>query len=177
MWAKCRLTWPPASAVRSAREETRPRKAGTSRTSKRKASGNEEPPELEPQPEPDMESDDMDVDEVQPDGGAGEAEDESEGAATPDQTTDDDTEDEDEDQGGTGGGVAKSAPRFRERSDETSNSHDKVAQASQGASTRREPPPKRELPFGRPNTRNKATENKGPRPPADEDDETEDEEL
>ena len=90
------------------------------------------------------------------------------GAATPDRTSDDETEDED----GPGGKTpAPPALRTREKSSGPARSSSKAATLEEAGP----PPPRRELPFGRPATRSKPAR-KQPAPPA-EDDETEDEEL
>lgn len=85
-------------------------------------------------------------------------------AATPDRSTDDETEDE-------GEGAASSVQQTKKESAETSETNASVAQIPKVSHTRAEPPPRRELPFGRPATRSKGVIP----PPTDEAEDTEDE--
>ncbi|KAF2182715.1 hypothetical protein K469DRAFT_728344 [Zopfia rhizophila CBS 207.26] len=150
-----------ASAVQSSREATEPRKAGPSRASKRKAAGKAVAAK------PESESDHMEVD-----GPNVEEENEEEDipeAVTPDRTTDDETEDEE--------GPTSPARQLKDGSAETTGANTTVAQPSKDAHTRPDPPPRRELPFGRPATRSKSTRKQPSPPGGDEDSETEDEEL
>jgi hypothetical protein len=141
-----------------------PRKAGPSRASKRKA-----PAKAVAEQEEEINDDQMEIDESK----AEERDDESgPEAATPDRSDDDETEDE-----GESGGNAPARRSSTFKSTETPGEKAAVAQSLKPASTRVDPPPKRELPFGRPATRNQVQ--KQPSPAADDDDdaETEDEEL
>ncbi len=147
-----------ASAVKSATEEIRPRRANASRASKRKATKAAEPEQL-------SEADQMEIDQANAEE---QAEDSGLGAATPDRTSDDETEDE---HVLAPAAPAPSAPRTRGESSISARSRSRDAVEEEEAS----PPPRRELPFGRPPTRSKTGETKHA-PPAD-DDETEDEEL
>ncbi|KAF2261677.1 hypothetical protein CC78DRAFT_345680 [Lojkania enalia] len=149
-----------ASAVQSTREETRPRKAGPSRASKRKT------PVRATVAEQESDSDQMEIDKSKEE--EQEELDDNSREATPDRTTDDETEDENE-------APARSAPRLRDRSSETDDATATVAQASKDVPKRGEPP-RRELPFARPNTRGKPAA-KQPSPPTADDDETDDDEL
>ncbi|KAF2688737.1 hypothetical protein K458DRAFT_293459 [Lentithecium fluviatile CBS 122367] len=153
-----------ASAVKASREETKPRKAAASRTSKRKATAKAAEPE--PEPEQLSDADQMEIDQAkneEPD------EDSGPGAATPDRPSDDETEDED---GPSGITPASSAAQVRGKSSKPTRS-----QSSEDVPVQDDevPPPRRELPFGRPTTRGRPTQ-KQPAAPM-EDDETEDEEL
>ncbi|KAH7371944.1 hypothetical protein BKA66DRAFT_572513 [Pyrenochaeta sp. MPI-SDFR-AT-0127] len=148
-----------ASAVQSARTGTKTRKAGASRASKRKASAQAAEPVLAG----DSDSDQMEVDQAKT-----EEQDEEEALepGTPDRS-DDETESEDEDDA--------IVPKARDRVSQP-------ARASPGANSTDEEveskgvPPPRSLPFGRPATRSKGSEQK-PLPSAEDDDETEDDEL
>lgn len=145
-----------ATAVQPTRQDAKPRKAGTSRQSKRKAPAQTAEADLKSEPD----SDQMEIDQAK--------EEEQEGdeapAATPD-PSDDETDAEE-----------IVAPSVRAKSE--------TLRASSIAKTSKEevhsdgnPPPKRELPFGRPATRSKRPE-KQPSPAAeDEDDVTDDKEL
>ena len=151
-----------ALAIQSARTET-PRKAGPSRTSKRKAlTRAANAPE-----EQEFDSDQMDIDDAR----TGEQDDAENvpGAATPDRGSDVETESEDE------------APDsgLRGRLSETLRSASTVAQPTKEAKPSSDgPPPPRSLPFGRARTRRKGLEKKPLAPPADDDDdETDNEEL
>ncbi|PSN60316.1 hypothetical protein BS50DRAFT_579467 [Corynespora cassiicola Philippines] len=171
--AGAKLDEPTASAVHSARDETKPRRAGASRTSKRKAPARATPPEPAPAPapapEPDMESDSdqMEIDqpkqEEQVDGS-------DVGAATPDRNSDEETEDEDE--------PSQNVPPSR--STRATRATSAAAEASKDKPVASgPPPPARALPFGKPATRSRATE--GPAAAAaparvvEEEDETDDE--
>ncbi|KAL5390351.1 hypothetical protein DPSP01_001921 [Paraphaeosphaeria sporulosa] len=166
-----------ATTVQATREETKPRKPAASRTSKRKAKA----PEPEPEPEPEQLSDEdqMEVDQAK----AEEQDDDSDegGAATPDRASETETEDEGE------GGFSSKAPAPSTRATRA-----KPAQAPRSSSVTvgssqmstpapnedvGPPPPRRELPFGRPATRSKPPAKQPAPAAADEDDETEDEEL
>ncbi|KAF2274265.1 uncharacterized protein EI97DRAFT_435358 [Westerdykella ornata] len=139
-----------AAAVKSARETTKPRRAGQSRASKRKATAPEEDVSVE------SDSAQMEIDESK-----AEEQDDASGpeAETPDRSTDDETEDEEDT------AVAAAKPEVKTVRSES-------ASTSATPSSKTEPPPRRELPF----LRNKATR-KQPSPPAPDDDETEDDEL
>lgn len=165
-----------ATTVQATREETKSRKPVASRTSKRKAKA----PEPEPEPEPEQLSDEdqMEIDQAK----AEEQDDDSDegGAATPDRASETETEDEGE------GGFSSKAP-----APSTRTTRGKPAQAPRSSSvtvgSRKNtpvpdkdagsPPPRRELPFGRPATRSKPPAKQPAPVAADEDDETEDEEL
>ncbi|KAF2791458.1 hypothetical protein K505DRAFT_351282 [Melanomma pulvis-pyrius CBS 109.77] len=163
-----------ASVVQATREETKPRKAGPSRTSKRKVpvkAAKATKGKKAAAPEPESESDAMDVDD-EPKVEEAEDDDSGAGAATPDRTSDDETEDEGN---APGSGPSSSRPQRRERSSETDKSNATVAQSSKdGPGHAVQPPPRRELPFGRANTRSKPLEKKASPPVADGDSETED---
>ncbi|KAH3915235.1 hypothetical protein HBH56_086130 [Parastagonospora nodorum] len=144
-----------ASAVQSTRTGPNPRKVGTSRQSKRKAPA--QAAEADVQSGPD--SDQMDVDPKE------EPDSDDAPAATPEASEDETDEEE------------ATAPSVRAKSSETLGANS--AKASQeGAKSSDKPPPKRELPFGRPATRSKPSEKK-PEPAVGDDDEdaTDDEEL
>jgi hypothetical protein len=145
-----------ATTVQSTRQESKPRKAGASRGSKRKASA---PTETKPKPESD--SDQMEIDQLK----AEEQDSDEAPAATPD-ASDDETDEQD-----------SAAPSVREKSSETLGSSS-VAQVSNNKSqSEGTPPPKRELPFGRrPATRSKQIA-KQPSPTAEDDEATDEEEL
>ncbi|KAF2443409.1 hypothetical protein P171DRAFT_432673 [Karstenula rhodostoma CBS 690.94] len=165
-----------ATTVQAVREETKPRKAAASRTSKRKAKA----PEPEPEPEPEQLSDEdqMEIDQAK----TGEQDDDSDegGAATPDRASDTETEDEGE------GGFSSKAPAPTTRA---TRAKPAAAPRSSSLTVRSRkstpapdedagpPPPRRELPFGRPATRSKPPAKQPAPVAADEDDETEDEEL
>lgn len=164
-----------AAAVQATREETKPRKAAPSRTSKRKAKA----PEPEPEPEPEQLSDEdqMEINQAK----AEEQDDESDDgeAATPDRASDTETEDDGE------GGFSSKAPApsarvTRGKSVQAARSSSATARSSKSTPAPDEdagpPPPRRELPFGRPAMRNKPAA-KPPPVAADEDSETDDEEL
>ncbi|KAF2471326.1 uncharacterized protein BDR25DRAFT_223610 [Lindgomyces ingoldianus] len=161
-----------ASSVQAAREETKPRKAGPSRASKRKAPTIAAPAEPEPEPESEV----MEVDEVKAEDDEEENED-IPGANTPDRTTDEETDDEGN---SVEGSLASSVPQseLRERTAVPGRTNRTFSQASKKTSAAADPPSRRELPFGRPTARTKPA-SKQPSPPAveDDDDETEDEEL
>jgi DNA polymerase III alpha subunit (gram-positive type) len=144
-----------ASTVQTTREETNRRKPVASRASKRKAPVKEETKE------------ESDSDQIEVDQSKEEERNEESGpeAATPDRSTDGETEDEED-------AINERGPVLTSRSKGTS---DPVPPRT--ASVPRAPPPKRELPFSRPSTRNKPSERKPPPPEADEDEETDDEEL
>ncbi|KAF2003099.1 hypothetical protein P154DRAFT_110605 [Amniculicola lignicola CBS 123094] len=150
-----------ASAVKATREATRPRKAGPSRASKRKATAKAK------DVQPESESEEMELDQPKEEEAEEEAEeDEIPEAVTPDRSTDDETEDE--------APSMSSAPQPRAKSAEIGTAKTAVAQSNEGI----ELPPRRELPFGRGKTRTVPPRKPAPPPPADDDDdETEDEEL
>jgi hypothetical protein len=157
-----------ASAIQSTREETKPRKAGASRTSKRKASKTTEP-ETVPKTEPPSDPDQMEIDQAK----AEEQIDESgPEAATPDQTTDGETEDEDQDMAS----AAIAAPSASLVRGDYSKPASLQPRKGPDAEDTGPPPARRELPFGRPATRGTKTAPKKTPSPAKED-ETEDEEL
>jgi hypothetical protein len=144
------------SAVQSAREETKTRRAGPSRPSKRKA------PAKTPAAKEDDYSDEaqMEIDQSK----AEEQDDESgPEAATPDRSADEETEDE------------GNSPLLASQPTEKVVATEREASTTRATrSATREPPPRRELPFGR----HKATRKQPSRPSiADDDDDTEDEEL
>lgn len=152
-----------ALAMQSARAET-PRKAGPSRTSKRKA-----PTRAAKSVQEAADSDQMEIEEAK----AEEQNDDEDvpGPATPDRS---DTETELD--------AEASDSRLRDGSYETLKSTSTVAQPTKEAAPSQSsdgPPPPRNLPFGRVGTRSKGPAKKpSPPPPADdEDDETDDEEL
>ena len=152
------LTFDIASALQSDRAGSKSRKAGASRTSKRKASGQTAEPDLKAE----SDSDKMEVDQVQNE----EQDDDEEApeAATPDRS-DDETEGENEESMSQ----AKSKSLEAVRSGSVSN-----ASADEDVDSVGVPPP-RSLPFGRRATRSKNVDKATPA--GDEDDETEDEEL
>ena len=139
-------------AVQSTRRETKPRKAGGSRLSKRKAPAQA----AEPEDELDSDSDQMEIDQAKD-------EEQASDEATPD-PSDDETDEED------------TILPVREKLSARTSSSSVVPAAKEEAKSDGNPPPKRELPFGRPGTRSKQT-TKEPSPPAGEEDDTEDEEL
>ncbi|KAF2878362.1 hypothetical protein BDV95DRAFT_19977 [Massariosphaeria phaeospora] len=154
-----------ASAVASTRKETKSRKAGPSRASKRKV------PAKAANTAPGSDSDQMEIDQAKAEE---QDEDSVPGAATPDRTSDDETEDDDEI---VRSGSVLSAPQLREKSSDVRERNSTVAQPEDAAANGESdaPPPKRGLPFGRPSTRNRPAQ-KEPSPPlADDGDETEDE--
>lgn len=153
-----------ATAVQSNRKTATPRKPGPSRTSKRKAVAKEEP--VSQAAEEQMELDEETEDEEQ-----------LQEASTPDRMSGDETEDEGLES------PKESASQSKGKSPDGSNTRStrtaSTTKTSNPAQTR-EPPPRRELPFGRRNTRNKPEEKQPSPPPAeeeDDDDETDDEEL
>ncbi|EUC48942.1 hypothetical protein COCMIDRAFT_85870 [Bipolaris oryzae ATCC 44560] len=164
-----------ATAVQATRGETRGRKAGASRTSKRKASSQSAQPASE-LVEPESDSDQMEIDQAKDEERDEEEKEEKEeeveveDAVTPEQS-DDETDEE------TG-----SAPRQRARSSETVGGGSEVAHGggtAEGAETTGVPPP-RVLPFSKRAvaTRSKDATAKSSRATAHaEDDETDDEEL
>jgi hypothetical protein len=166
-----------ATTVQATREETKPRKPAASRTSKRKAKAPE--PEPEPEPEQLLDEDQMEIDQAK----AEEQDDESDagGAATPDRASETETEDE-----GDGGFSSKAPPpstrATRGKPGQAPRSSSVTMASSKSTPALEEdagpPPPRRELPFGRPATRSKPPP-KQPVPAAgdDDDDETDDEEL
>ncbi|KAH8716821.1 hypothetical protein GQ44DRAFT_829688 [Phaeosphaeriaceae sp. PMI808] len=147
-----------ATAVQSTRRENKPHKAGASRQSKRKAAVQIQEPDLKHE----SDSDHMEIDEAKQE----DQTDDELPAATPD-PSDDETDEEE---------TATSPPQLttRKKLSETLSSG-LVAQASRVESeSEGHPPPKRELPFGRPATRSKQPQ-KQPSPTVDEEDEAEDE--
>ncbi|KAF1844957.1 uncharacterized protein K460DRAFT_336754 [Cucurbitaria berberidis CBS 394.84] len=148
-----------ASAVQASRTDPKTRKAGASRTSKRKAPAQTAEPDLEPDPD----SDQMEIDQAKTE----EQDDEDAPEPTTPDPSDDETDAEDE----------HVAPRTRAKSSETARSSS-AAKGSKGEEPGSEGvPPPRSLPFGRLTTRSKDGEKKPPPPAGDDDDETEDEEL
>ena len=153
-----------AAAVRSTREATKGRKAGASRTSKRKA------PVLAAEPDvaPDSDSDQMEIDQAKVEEQDNE---EVPEPMTPEQS-DPETDGEDD-----------AAPPSRARSSETLRSSSGVARGSKGEATgSKGVPPPRALPFAnRMSTRRGNVAEAQPPPIAadneDGNDETEDEEL
>jgi hypothetical protein len=143
--------------VQSTRAELKPRKAGASRQSKRKALAQAAEPDIKPE----SDSDQMEIDQAK-----AEEQQDSDGApaATPD-PSDDETDEED---------VA--IPPARAKSSETLRASSVATAAKEEPRIDGKPPPKRELPFGRPATRSRQSE-KQPEPAADEDEDTDDEEL
>lgn len=142
-----------AAEVQSAREEVpKSRKAGPSRSSKRKAPAKVPVEEQESDVEP------MDVSEAKQEEQDAE-EDSGPGIATPDRTEDEDTEDEAED-------VSQHPTASRVPS----------SQKSAGAARVVVPPPTRELPFSRRPTRSQQSRKSSP-PPAGEESEPDDDEL
>ncbi|KAJ4348753.1 uncharacterized protein N0V89_010131 [Didymosphaeria variabile] len=166
-----------ATTVQATRQETKPRKAAPSRTSKRKAKAPEPEPEPELEPEQLSADDQMEINQAK----AEEQDDVSDdgGAATPDRASETETEDD-----GEGGFISKapapSARATRGKSAQAARSSSAKAQSAKSTPAPDEdagpPPPRRELPFGRPVTRNKPAA-KQPPAAADEDSETDDEEL
>ncbi|KAH6642528.1 hypothetical protein C7974DRAFT_430962 [Boeremia exigua] len=154
-----------ATAIQSARTET-PRKAGPSRTSKRKAPSRAAKVAVQ-------QDSDSDQNQIKADEAGSEEPDEDDGTtgrATPDHGSDTETESEVEasDSGREGG------------SPETLKSTSTAAQpTNESDPSSNGPPPPRSLPFGRAGTRSKGLVKKpSPPPPADDDDdETDDEEL
>jgi hypothetical protein len=142
-----------ATAVQSTRSD-KPRKAGASRQSKRKAAAQA----AEPAAESESDSDQMEIDQAKEE----EQDDDELPAATP-EPSDDETDEED-----------NAAPQPRQKSSETLRSGSQAAKDEPQSDGH--PPPKRELPFGRPATRSKPPEER-PSPPANEDDEADEEEL
>ncbi|KAH4069412.1 hypothetical protein HBH98_015150 [Parastagonospora nodorum] len=144
-----------ASAVQSTRTGPNPRKVGTSRQSKRKAPA--QAAEADVQSGPD--SDQMDVDPKE------EPDSDDAPAATPEASEDETDEEE------------ATVPSVRAKSLETLGANSAKASQEEAKSSDK-PPPKRELPFGRPATRSKPSEKK-PEPAVGDDDEdaTDDEEL
>ena len=139
-----------ASAVQSARDDTRTRKAGPSRASKRKAYVKETIGTGTPEaalPELGSNSDQMEVDKTK----AGGVKDDSDlGITTPEQTSDDEIEDDGLD------GPSLSVPQAQEESSMMVKSSTDVAQASKEVPSQIvDIPPRRQLPFGRPSARNK----------------------
>jgi hypothetical protein len=129
-----------ASNVKATRSDTKPRKAGVSRQSKRKAPAQAAPAD----DEQDSDAEQMEIDEAK-------VEEQHDDEVTP-EPSDDGTDEE------------EAALPLRP-----------AAQAAK-EDAKGAPPPKRELPFGRTATRARQS-TKEPSPPADEDDDTEEEEL
>jgi hypothetical protein len=146
-----------ATVVQSTRQEAKPRKADASRKSKRKAPAQAAEADIKPE----SDSDQMEIDQAE----AEEQQDSDEmPAATPD-PSDDETDEEDS---AVSSARAKSSATLRASS---------VAKASkEEVRIDGKPPPQRELPFGRPATRSRQPK-KQPAPAAEEDEDTEDEEL
>ncbi|KAH7411747.1 hypothetical protein DE146DRAFT_253819 [Phaeosphaeria sp. MPI-PUGE-AT-0046c] len=144
-----------ASAVHSTRTGTKPRKAGASRQSKRKASA-----QAEADVKSEEDSDQMEIDQAKEE----EQDSDEAPAATPD-LSDDETDEEE-----------SAAPPTRGRSSETLRDSSVAKASKEEPPTDGRPPPKRELPFGRPATRGKKPE-KQPSPGLVDDEDTEDEEL
>ncbi|KAJ4369578.1 hypothetical protein N0V83_005340 [Neocucurbitaria cava] len=151
-----------ASAVQSSRATTKTRKAGASRTSKRKAPAQKAEPDLEP----DSDSDQMEIDQAKTEE---QDDDEVPEPTTPDRS-DDETDAEDEDV----------ALPTRAKSSETARPSSVAKGSDDEAVVSEGVPPPRLLPFGRPATRSKDAEKKPATPGGDDDDdddETDDEEL
>ncbi|CAO2648191.1 Nn.00g074580.m01.CDS01 [Neocucurbitaria sp. VM-36] len=148
-----------ASAVQSSRTSSKARKAGPSRTSKRKAPAQKAEPDLEP---------DSDIDQMEIDQAKSEEQDDDEvpEPTTPDRS-DDETEAEEEDV----------ALPTRAKSSETARSASVAKGSKDDAPESEGVPPPRSLPFGRPATRSKEAESKHSKHDGDEDDETDEEEL
>jgi hypothetical protein len=153
---------PTATTVHATRTgtTTKPRKAGASRTSKRKVPAPRSEPDLAP--DSDSDSDQMEMVQAKTE--------EQNDEEIPEPATPDRSDDETDDEG-------EQPPQTRAKSAETTMSvqgskGDNEESASKGV------PPQRALPFGRRATRSKDVEKK-PLPPAadDDNDETEDEEL
>jgi hypothetical protein len=152
-----------ATTVQSTRKGATPRKPGASRTSKRKAAVKDEPVVSQ------VAAEQIEVD---PSNAGEETEDDEplQEVSTPDRMSDDGTEDEGPKS------PKESASQSKGKSHDRTNTHASRATKTSNAVQAREPPPRRELPFGRPGTRSKTVE-KQPSPPAEEeDDETEDDE-
>jgi hypothetical protein len=143
--------------VQSTRHEAKPRKAGVSRQSKRKV-----PPQAaEAEIKPESDSDQMEIDQAKEE----EQQDSDEvPAATPD-PSDDDTDEED-----------SAVLPSRAKSSETLRAGSMAKASKEEPQLDGNPPPKRELPFGRRATRSRQPEKK-PAPAAEDDEDTEDEEL
>jgi hypothetical protein len=136
-----------ATTVQASRRDTKPRKAGASRESKRKA-----PERTETKPKPTSDSDQMEIDEAP--------------STTPDASDDETDEDE------------SAALPVREKSSETLRASSVAQVSKEDPPSEGNPPPKRELPFGRRATRSKQPEKQpSPPPPPDDDEDTDDEEL
>lgn len=144
------------------RTET-PRKAGPSRTSKRKA-----PARAAKAMQKDSDSDEAEIEEAKT--GDQDNEEDVPGPATPDRS---DAETESEAEASDSG--------LRDGSAETLKSTSTVAQSTKEAAPAQSsdgPPPPRNLPFGRADTRSKGSAKKpSPLPANDDDEETDDEEL
>ncbi|KAJ4378934.1 hypothetical protein N0V86_005811 [Didymella sp. IMI 355093] len=152
-----------ALAMQSARTDT-PRKAGPSRTSKRKAPTRA----AKAVQEDDTDSDQMKIEEAKVE--EQNNDEDVPGPATPDRS---DAETESEAEASDSG--------LRGGSSETLKSSSTVAQPTKEIALSQSsdgPPPPRNLPFGRPGTRSKGPAKKpSPPPPVEDDDETDDEEL
>jgi hypothetical protein len=142
-----------AANVQSARDTTKTRKPGASRTSKRKAPAQAASPDLAP----DSDSDQMEIDQAKTEE---QDDDEAPEPVTPEQS-DNETDEEDE-----------PAPQTRARSSEPTSA---VAQGE--AMGKKGVPPPRALPFSKLPDRRKEVGKSAPVAADDEDDETEDEEL
>ena len=141
-----------ASAVQSTRASSKPRKAGASRTSKRKASAQQ----ADPAAKVESDSDKMEVDQFQND--EPDSEEEAPEPATPDRS-DDETEGEDD----------VSIPQVKDKSSDAVRSSSLAKASKENDPGSQGVPPPRTLPFGRRAAKTKEV--------ADEDDETDDEEL
>jgi hypothetical protein len=144
-----------ATSVQSSRETSR--KAGPSREIKRKASEKSTVAQQESEPDADQ----MEVDQLKAEEQESESDDDvdSAGPATPDRATEEETDDE--------------VPA--ERKQKVTRGTKASATASRDPLSPKQPPPVRELPFGRPANRSRAPA-KQPSPP-EEEGETDDEEL
>lgn len=149
-----------ATAVQSAREETKPRKAGPSRSSKRKAPAKKVADLKDESDDDQMEIDESRAEEQDDNETSPEAEAET---ATPDRSADEETETEDED---------NAPPALSRTQDKGKGKAVGSGPAAAVASrhSKSPPPPRRELPFNR----RKVTQ-KQPSPPPVDDDDTEDE--
>jgi hypothetical protein len=150
---------PAATTVQSTRTETKPRRAGVSRQSKRKAPAQLAEVDLKEEPD----SDQMEIDQAKVE----EQDSDEAPTATPD-PSDDETDEED---------IA--VPSTRAKSSETLRGSSVAKASNEEPKIDGKPPPKRELPFGRPATRSRQPEKPSPPAPEDNDDDdaTDDEEL
>ncbi|KAF1918204.1 hypothetical protein BDU57DRAFT_514844 [Ampelomyces quisqualis] len=146
-----------ATAVQSARDDRKPRKAGASRQSKRKAPA----PAAEADAEAESDGDQMEIDQAKQ-----EEQDSDDALAATPEPSDDETDEEED-----------TALPSRAKSSDTPRASSVGRRSKEEPQNHGNPPPKRELPFGRPAARSRQPE-KPPLPVAeDEADDTEDEEL